>query len=1452
MTIGWRVLFGVILEISWGKVQTYVDSHLCKNAAMMVLPKEFRPKTEAEMSNVVAALVQIDNTFGITPCQYRAMKGYGQKFKDLTEADSANKFDPSSVKLDAGKMQAIANMYAATGGQYFGGGGQRTNCGYEIGKAIGTPIRVAAELTAQAVNTGFIVMGEAISAAWDTSINELEHAVQVFDDLWYDTAGQWLYRTGEAIDDIWHDTIAESFSFFDGLAVGILGPSVEGRRRVVYDKDCDFIKTEIDSIENECSQYRYQRFVNLVPALRSAGHAYNNIMGNRSSLETMFSGEIASTNPGLREFFVEQRQALYGINGTCLNPRGTSLSQASTNLTLATFRLTEYLKRTMDSKWTNLYNTDKWISEFSESTSENFTNGILNIFNSSLDAYKTLRNDVYHKSATMTYDLRNILQRVVNSVNGAATDFNTLFDVTEENLNSEVDIMKTKLSKVEDRLEFVTEVLDMSPRGLGRFSDFLVNGIGVMLRSGQRDTELDSSYRIENVMKPSWNLLTEKFAEQSDKTVAFTQRDLDRYLVEFTRGLATVGTYSSHRDVARTASDLARQFDAASLDIEELISEMQGEQAIKMSSVQGAASRLASTVRAAVASASDTQLRRMKMYEELMQSNAQLVSNTQSKISELIASAAQAVNNEFSTGIDGITKSGASIREGHHELISALSSLVLRLRRAVANAAARAHAASSTTTGTVQTQATLQSASKDKLSDFWNQFIGITASDWQDMSEKIGGSIQSSSIKIARKETDLLGNVQTALAGSRDAMDEASNDARVNVLKGNVVLRGNEVAAGKASNGLTKNAGLLIEQVTNQAEMNGKRIKEISSQGVAGFDESRNSVADLVQQLSQLDFGQAAALSSGARHAIYKAKYDSQQDQDSVVARAANLGTDLSNRLSDILTSSPIQDQGIDTDEIDSALDEISESIGKIVTGFDLRLNATNQSYPMGLDGIVAARRSKAGSVIAESIVESNAISSEISAVIDSSVTGASSGMRRFTLPDTQEGDQSKSLEASAVISTGVDSIRSSVSDAIARIKKTRSDADSLSIRRDLVHPLVGLINLNETATSQLSNLTSILNAWVSSYSPRMPWFSDGGRTELNDQYTNGSFIKALSVSDFQSSGDALQAAGILAKTVADRFAQTRLMENRDFDPLSVDVDSFMSAGREVDSSRDLDRMSQSVLPTIENYKEASKRTGTMLDFLAKKHDADDQYSRGLYNAQSKVIVNLGSTTSRGSSALADDASDALYNVENAVINTAQTVEDGMRRFQSKFDRSVIGLSVDTESSNRNISDILGSDQNHLQVQLMVAKRALKELLIAWGRYESAERAKFRNMNETEAQFLLLEQNSLDSSYSKSAGSLFDSRARLQRINQDSYGSIEQFIISEAAFKDSLVNYRESLRSLNDSSQANEVQIKEMASNLIGNDAFMDQQSRLDVIGAVGRMEADMNETARLAIQSIR
>jgi len=1411
---------------------------MCEDAALSILPAKFQPHSLVEMDHLVTALVQIDSAYGITPCQYRALKGIASSGGDISSSDFENKFDPTSIKMDDKRAKAIQEMYDSTGADHFSR--PEDSAAYRAGLRAGQPLRNAAILSAHAIRQGFDNFGEIVENAWDTSIRQLGGAVRLFDDIYYDRVGKWLYKTGEIIDDVWDDSVANTYDFFNGMAVGLLGPSVAGRRRIAYDKDCDFIQKETDMIENECANYRYARFVKLVPAIQTSGRAHAQIMANRSRLNETFVGEIDSANPGLRELFAIQRDTLYGVNGSCLNPKPGSLAAMSSQLPPPLFRINNGIKRVFDSNWAALVGTNNHVAGFGKTVINTFSQNVGDIMKQTVEGYRQQRDLFLNQAVEMTNEIKETLESMAAFLNENFEAITRVYVPTENQFDDLNEDAERNFRRLENTLFALTGTLDITPSGLNRFTDTLLDGGEMLLRNGFRDSSAGSELDIKQISIPKIERLHAKFNQINERGIEYMHSDWQRALVDYLRELGAAGAVASRRHVEGAKMEVANQFNLVEAQILAKVSEQKVEQDSRFSELRLGYDQLAKTLKLAQQSAATTIERRDRLFEELLKFNAEKVSEMQRKIGQLISATVQAIDGRLRSTIDSVTNLGVNVRQAQNDFTVKLHSYLLRVRRAVASALVIAQRSAATKREVLRAAAGFQQGRTDKQSDRWNEFVSAVARGWENDGEKSANDLLKISQDSENEREKVLG-VMTKITGILGG--DWSAKARWMELEGVKkagAARLAEITSGKSINTLAKQAGISSKEIRDKMNINRGGIVIVGRNMQDRATQNSDSVQTLLNRIAKFDEDAAGDFRSETRYVLDRAVSGSTKELDSLVARIGKVGVDFSNNVAEIRKRGRPALKGEEVDRSD-AYGEIEDGLGIVLESSENRHTDIVNEFNRSLIETQGWGRRDAQRVMTESLHDFNRVSADVQYDSDRIKKPF-----KFTSRPGPELRTKQRIQAINDMVHGLKRIRIALEAAVK--------ANNGFKKGPVKYPT--LLAANKTITSQLMNLSRTIDQWRSSFRviegiDQLDW--------KNVSFDNITF-RGFGIENVPlSSVAALDAAQAVSTELIEKLRERRELASSvwNFDGMENEVSGLrkkrqkMSEIRKAIHENSIEKLTDMNGDDFERrVKESVGVAATALGFHAKHASAEDRYKEGILGAQTTGIVKEAQRVADGVDLSAVDFTKVSADIVDLVGRMTVSLDDYMKSLHSDIETEIVKANMRIPEDEIKVLGSMISDQNQVKLQTMLVKRAVRDLLQSWGKFHAYQSSKFEKITSADAEVLRRTAQTIAEVKLNSSTSLNTSADVLENANTLMNEAMDAYVLDAVNTSQGELEFRSRVRRLNATVVNMTDHIKMSFLNSTG-ERFFDEE-KTNAHNAVKRLDADLDRMAAEAIRSVR
>jgi hypothetical protein len=170
---------------------------------------------------------------------------------------------------------------------------------------------------------------------------------------------------------------------------------------------------------------------------------------------------------------------------------------------------------------------------------------------------------------------------------------------------------------------------------------------------------------------------------------------------------------------------------------------------------------------------------------------------------------------------------------------------------------------------------------------------------------------------------------------------------------------------------------------------------------------------------------------------------------------------------------------------------------------------------------------------------------------------------------------------------------------------------------------------------------------------------------------------------------------------------------------------------------------------------------------------------------------------------------------------------------------------------DRNVTDAIESDKNQLGIQLMMARRAVSQLLNTWSIYSDYETKKFSIMKSTDEDYIKTMLGRVESANTTTRSSLMETSRRVSNLNNDVLRGLIGYIDERENIHSGIEQYRGAVGVLNQTTGISIDQVRESAFNLDANDDFVDKKDRNKLLNTVRDFENDIDKKSQLVLNSV-
>lgn len=1460
------------------------EDKICVDAADQILPSSALPATETGMERVVAALVQIDSTFGVTPCQMRG--GQQDEMEFLT--GSSPKPNQAYVNPAAARIKALRD---ASDQSQYGGPTRSDSSAKQAGKTFGRAIKngvgnfnTGLDLAINAPIKGISVALNGITA----EINELN----LFPNLNLDIDGTWVYNSGEKVYDVASEGAFATFDFFNGVASEI-APSTQGRRRVVYDSDCDFITEKVDVIEGRCAAYRFARLQQLKPAIEASGRVNDQVLLNTSMLNLTWTGDPLSFAMGLRETFTKQKEAVYGINGDCLNPTAGSLAYMSTELSDALSDVYDDIKGEFDSVWTNLLRINNYSTQVALNESSMIAQGIGEPLNMSVltqEAFNQLHMRIVKSmSASGNWNLSSI----ANATNSGEEKL-AKYIATATKSGTDLGATYSKLlGAALARLDSLTNKLDASPQGLARFSDDLTRGVEQVLSNAIAQTKSFSRDEIKGTLSDSHRKLIDTYLSNSADAISSNVKEFENEMKSFKLSAG------SQLDQSQRKSDIATKTTLSQLNGEnqwlmDALDAMATNQSMHFDVAENTVQATADAVRKLNSNTQSSRQAMPQIFKSLNENTQNAVQGLETKVGQILKVAASSVSELISSLAQNTAgHMGSQLVDDTGALSAQLSVEGQKIRESAAFGMMNAQAKTSAQQKAIQTSNLLAQSQTSALSDSNSISINSAADQWMGTGDDLVRSLQAAAGANAASGAKFRRDSSGAIAAMGSSLDKTESEAETKAVTLSAGVLRNVESAGSSLNSVAGAAGDALRankeklaQVFSGATAAGDQMRSASNQAASQASRIASEVGSADEQSSAIlahNYRSQVARArdemdgSAAQSDTYRAKAMSDlasevMDLEQNVDQAANSGETAikSGVAKEAENQDLIQAFGSEVSSLAGASDQASSGLG----------NSTMDQLNSASDAGLAAAKSVSAEFAEKSATLSTNTVAETDSWLGKSKEALNSGTglvkRELDRVRDVKGSTEKALLGSRALQDAeTGNIGKAISDSLGLLTKI-SQGESLEVnslgKKDFGEKLE---ILNSSTNANLTAFSSVFSGWnqsvINQVSSAVKELIDGLQAREREIENSANFVSSgvllnngafsqQSVADlekagFSSSGfmDSLesQRAGLAAAN-AERDARFGLFDTKlDAAKKVVANNKYQASAYNSFIQSELKREAGKASELRQHAALAASGTNSSLGLSSSKSGSDSKFQADLLQSQTQVLMIAGKNEAHNAKNLVSEASSAVITSVSQSTDSLAEMESSLyahgAAMKDKFNSAIRSLA----SSESQLGSNVTSDRSQQRVQLMMAKRAIRDLLSGWSNYVEIESEKFQKMNDSDAQYTSAMAQRIDTTNDTSGTSLRASQSNLASMSAQVMDAAKDYVVFSGEVKEGLSAFQSGLDVLNQTSAAGIDQMKEMIVNLDANDMFSDESERSSMKATVAKFEQQLDSQAKLAEQSV-
>lgn len=1468
-------------------VNAIEDDSLCVESMHSLLPASAIPAANSTSRKaLINALIQVDQTLGITPCQYaKAKLGFDVSATNnrlATEGENYEQADTSKVVND--RMKA---MQSATDQSIYGQGRNNENKAYAFGKMIGKAPVHALAVGATAIGKGLAAgvhgLGEGMEEVANFFGANVDLNLDIFQDLSVDKMGRWINHAGRVLGDAAVDTAFVFGGVFSGVAEAIGGPSAQGRRRVVFDIDCDFLEHDVDTMESHCEAYRYDRLKFLYPAVRGVGELHVGVMNNVSKLNDTFYGNPMTFDQSIREVFEINRDTLYGKNGSCLEPKDKSIAGYSNSLATGILESSITAKSVLDTLWSNVMVIDESLKSRISTVVEDYANNTQGLMMMAADTQKLVHSDSFR-------DLNEMADKMSwfagNGTNKMVKRQATIAKKTERVTNRIDDFMAatTKtLTRMSSRLDDATDILSGSPETMDKFTSTIMWGGKLVMESANDESQKSAQETADIVIGKKGKQVIDQFNAAASTAVRSAEKDLNLNM----KGLMSSANINTRKGVSKlknSASMMNSQFAAAKQGLMTNISNMAMANAIAINDAQTLANDLSDMSKSVGRNTDSSYSNIAKVSRGLRVSAEETVSNSQAQISNVLSAGAKGADEQLNAISDTIKNAGNDLSDRVSNLDSHLDQLANRASRAISDAISNERRASA---NRAQLDQMRKNADNARLEAAKN-IAEITASDATATWQNLGNDALAKLNSIASDATEYRSRAQSdsdrALSSTTDVLDDKAiveNQATHDQVR---KLFSHLSQVGSSTLGLTKSAGADLSGSDDFSRENSAMLSGLFHQLNSA---SPSDLASLFNSLNRLDSESANDFDGKMNSVVGESNSRLASVLSNILANGKKVETDgvtsldrIKAAIANSVTRAQTSDSGFDNNDmrivsILQSLQQKSDEVGK-----GSKKSPTAQLLDDLFDSSVSPKNALSnlfGSINSQQREVRDSIQNSLLETISGKIETLETRVKKFSdLMTKLNQDKVSSTKQASDISNTIDSVSSVAGTDFAYAKSFLRDESNtvLKLADDVTDSTLNLTSAFFRFNSSVYQNLTVLNRTVDLWTLNSP-------KSVSDKISE--YIKLL--------GDNNMALMDSIAKKANGFGAVGIMtEAADFDSAPANIlvkvselsDNMISnstdsetklTSQNAKTTNELSAISQEIkylkpspgdsksVGTGSAANDAQAATNALfsavassnnsMSTLALQTESESGFKSTLVESQSLALVHDANSTAANVKSVVDDSAASLSTAESEGKIDIDRITKSVSDYGSKLKTKLANAEHELRSMDANVTANISSDKSQLDMQLMMAKRAVSQLVSSWSDYSDFETKKFRKMNQSDAVYLDLMSQKLNSTNSNDGSHLRNLEMEVNNLNTNIIDVVSEYLGFSNIVSSDLVGYKESVDLLNRTTEAGIDQLQESAFNFDANDDFIDKSKRSELTNALKNFESEMNKRASQVEQSV-
>jgi hypothetical protein len=1141
----------------------------------------------------------------------------------------------------------------------------------------------------------------------------------------------------------------------------------------------------------------------------------------------------------------------------------------------------------MDTHWTNIKQIDSYVgSQVDKKISE-----ISSILGDLLDQIATSQEAYHYEFAFDSSQFANVTRGLLSNssvpINQLNWKMKDKLATGETSLSKLVAQAEKSLAMLEKRLDSTTDLLSLSPVNREKFTETLTKGAQLVLSQGFQRVSYDSEKQVNDLFTTKGQGTIDTFSSQSSAAVDIGRKDWANNLKQF-----LFDNKVTLNDLIRKSDDVSRQiqtdFTTLNQDTMSSLDAMAASQFTALAAVKEPAidAKTASLRLKAGTDYSYSSIK--KLFQTLLTGTSEEIAEAQTSISQILNHASAGANDQLSALAQTSHGMSSTLASDVSELASRMSALIAKVRALVGDSTAKAGSQSGDTNQVIAQAGVAAETQVKQQSSLIEAKLSDTGSDLEKMAEETVDQMHTAAVDTSNDQSTVSRDTADALNASELETRVEAGQTENEATRASAAALRQSAAVGGSTNHLMESAGSDLAANADEVKTTSNSASVVEESLAQSSSQSEEQGVHLAQDLSRADTETASGFQGSMRNLdrsvgdnIDKAlgNVGNEQGQVGTQLRSSvgSIEVEMNQRTDDMERGEKQAGKGNEVAE--NSLNEIDSRVQSVSKSSD-QSQSISDGLTNDLSDSLGTSQTAASGVAAQIEEKSNDVSTKVSGDADVVVAISTRDLDAAKTKTDKIADDQRN----AVVDNSKDLGNAILKESTARREAEKGVSDGRSVLGRLqtrvdnpveIERLISKLKvMNSNVTDSLDQINTTYSQWRDSlpdkisaavkeliYSLGPSEYSlveaairmaqSGGLTPQNEEETLKVLANVGAISnDYAVSRQAEEdtrkaredANNNEFKGITNKISDAKkfLDKNKNQAATYSDyMDSVMSRSKSAMASL-TGGMADSV-----NAVKTSLSTGSA------SSASENQFNVNIASTQSQSLLTQSQQATGTVSKISNEAQSAIDSTISESISYLKATEESLNAYGQDLDAKIKLAESDVLSGGKNWVGLVGDDQNQVRLQLMMAKRAVRNLLSSWSTYVDTETQKFKKMNQSETEYMELISHRIDASNTSSGDSLRASLSGLDSLNGDVLDAASSYFDFKNGISSGLSTYRDAVDVLNKTSGAGISQLKEMAFNMNANDEFIDRRERDEIASAVKNFEAEIDSRTNQAVSGM-